>query len=237
MQKQGVKRFLLPMACCLLPTLATAQDINDSSWLLRFGAAYIEPLDTSDPVLGDGGLGLIAGKDSVDVEGALGFTFSLSYAFTPHIAATLLAAAPFEHDINGAGELEGLDIGETRHLPPSLTLEYRFNPTGKIRPYVGAGINWTWFFESDSEPALTTALDDILGGGVNSTDLDLDNSFGFALNAGIDWQLTDRWGINTSVWFLDLDSKADVFINNDFVTEVDVAVDPIVFTLGLSYQF
>lgn len=220
----------------ILPAQVLAQSDSDRPWLLRFGATYVEPLDDSDGVLGDDGLGIIAGKDEVDVEGALGFAFSLSYAFTPNIAATLLAATPFEHDINGAGELEGIDIGETRHLPPSLTLEYRFNPRGKIRPYVGAGINWTWFFDSDSDPALTTALDGILGG-VTSTDLDLDNSFGFAANAGIDWQLTDRWGINTSIWFLDIDSEAEVFVNNEFVTEVDVAVDPLVFTLGLNYRF
>ncbi len=228
-------------ACTVLAFLfvqsAIAQEYTDDPWLLRFGATYVAPLDSSDGIIGDTGIGLIPGKDEADVDDALGFTFSLSYAFDPNWAVTLLAAAPYKHDINGEGALAGLEVGDTTHLPPSLTLEYRFNPTGRIRPYVGAGLNWTWFYKSDSSPALTAALDDILGGGVNTTDLDLDNSFGFAANAGIDWQLNDSWAVNTSIWFLDIDTQAEVFVNGAQVTEVDVVVDPLLFTLGLSYRF
>ncbi len=217
-------------------SVVAQEQTADDRWLLRFGAAYIEPLSDSEGVLGDNGLGLIPGNDGIDVAGELGFTFSLSYAFTPNIAATLLAAAPFEHQLNGTGALQGVELGETTHLPPSLTLEYRFNPNGRIRPFIGAGVNWTWFFDSDSDPALTSALDGIIGG-VNSTDLDLSNSFGFAANAGIDWQINDRWGISTQLWFIDISSEAQVFVNDAFVTEVDVDVDPLVFMLGANYRF
>ncbi len=221
----------------LMFNTAFAQREAEDKWLLRFGATYVAPLDSSDGVIGDNGLGLIPGKDEVEVDDALGFTFSLSYALDPNWAVTLLAAAPYEHDINGEGVLAGVEVGETKHLPPSLTVEYRFNPQGRIRPYIGAGVNWTWFYKSDSDPVLTAALDDILGGGVTTTDLDLDNSFGFAANAGIDWQLNDSWAVNTSIWFLDIDTQAEVFVNGAQVTEVDVVVDPLLFTLGLSYRF
>ncbi len=226
--------FIILPAIILNPVFAQTDTTNP--WLVRFGATYVQPLDDSDGVIGDTGLGLIPGKDEVDVEGELGFTFSLSYAFSSHWAATLLAAAPYKHDINGAGVLEGIDIGETYHLPPSLTLEYRFNPNGKIRPYIGAGVNWTWFFKSKSNAALTNALDGIVGG-VTNTDLDLDNSFGFAANVGIDWSINDRWGVNTSVWFLDINSEAEVYVNGNLATTVGVAVDPVLYTLGLTYRF
>lgn len=215
---------------------AAAQTSGDSPWLLRFGAAYVEPLDDSDGVIGDNGLGLVPGNDGVDVEGALGFAFSLSYSFTPNWAATLLAAAPFGHDLQGTGAISGIDLGKTYHLPPSLTLEYRFNPAGRVTPYIGAGINWTWFYKTRSDPQLTNALNGILGG-VTSTDIDLDNSFGIAANLGIDWRINDAWGINTSIWYLDIDTEAEVYVNNALATEVDVDVNPLVFVVGLNYRF
>jgi outer membrane protein len=215
---------------------AAAQDV-DKPWLLRFGAGNVYPLDSSEGVLGDNGLGLIEGDDGVNVQDAFGVTFSLSYAYTEHWAVTLLASLPFEHSIRGDGATEGLGkIAEATHLPPSLSLEYRFNPRGTVRPYIGAGLNWTIWLNSSTEPALTDALDGIIGG-VTSTDINLSNSFGFAANAGIDWALSDNWSINTNVWWLDLSTRARIFVNGDQVARPKVKINPLVFSLGAAYRF
>lgn len=64
-----------------------------------------------------------------------------------NIAIELLAATPFSHDIKGTGALAGVGkVGETKQLPPTLSVQYHFSPKASVRPYVGAGINYTIFF-------------------------------------------------------------------------------------------
>jgi len=227
------------LAASAVPFVATAQsdDTVDNPWLLRFGGANVMPLDNSQGVIGSNGLGLVAGNDGVNVDDAFGFTFSLSYAFTDNWAATLLAAAPFNHDINGKGSTAALgELADATHLPPSLSLEYRFNPYGKIRPYVGAGVNWTVWLDSDTSPALTSALDGIIGG-VTSTDINLSNSFGLAANVGIDWELSENWALNTNIWWLDLQTEAKIFVNGAEATRSKVNIHPLVFSLGFAWSF
>ena len=66
----------------------------------------------------------------------------------------VLAAWPFEHDIETKGALAGTgDAAEVKHLPPTVTLQYHFNTTSRLHPYVGAGINYTNFFSEDTNPS------------------------------------------------------------------------------------
>ncbi len=227
------------LAAVAVPLAATAQSADhiDKPWLLRFGGANVLPLDSSQGVIGDHGLGLLDGSDGVNVDDAFGFTFSLSYALSDNWAATLLAAAPFDHDIDGKGATAGLGkLADATHLPPSLALEYRFNPYGNIRPYIGAGVNWTVWLDSDTSPALTNALDGIIGD-VTSTDINLSNSFGFAANMGLDWQLSDNWAVNANVWWLDLQTEAKIFVNGAQATRTRINVNPLVFSLGFAWTF
>ena len=82
--------------------------------------------------------------------------FDITYFFTPNIAAELILTYPQKHDV----ELGGTGIGSVKHLPPTLTLQYHFNPTGTIRPYVGLGANYTRFSSVDLDAGT------VLGGSV-----------------------------------------------------------------------
>lgn len=80
---------------------------------------------------------------------------------TSSIGIELLAAWPFQHDINGAGELAGVGrLGETKHLPPTLSVQYHFMSQSVFRPYVGVDLNYTTFFSEKT----TATLDGALGG-------------------------------------------------------------------------
>ncbi len=92
------------------------------------------------------------------------------------------------------------------------------------------------WLDSTTSPALTNALDGIIGG-VDSTDINLSNSFGFAANVGLDWELSDNWAVNANVWWLDLQTEAKIFINDTEVTRTKVNVNPLVFSLGLAWRF
>ncbi len=205
--------------------------------IFRAGIARVMPNDDSDGVIGSNGLGLVAGEDGVSVDGATGVGFSGTWMMTERWGLDLLAALPFTHDIRGNGAIEGLDIGETKHLPPTLSLQYYPDfGSGRFQPYVGLGINYTLFFEEDTDSELTGALNSILGG-VTSTELELEDSVGLAAQLGADWQLTEKLSFNASVWYMDIDTEASVKVNGATAVKVDVEIDPWVAMLGVAYRF
>jgi len=118
-------------------------------------------------------------------------------------------------------DLGDVYLGNVNLLPPILTAQYHFNPRGKIRPYIGAGLNWTLFFDEDPS------------GGV-ITDLKIANSVGVALQVGVDIALDDHWMINLDVKKLWLDTKASV---NGGAILAKVDVDPWIFGVGFGYRF
>ncbi|EII3628369.1 outer membrane protein OmpW, partial [Vibrio parahaemolyticus] len=164
---------------------------KQGDFVLRVGAASVVPNDSSDKILGS------QEELKVDSNTQLGLTFG--YMFTDNISLELLAATPFSHDIST--DLLGLgDIADTKHLPPTLMVQYYFGePQSKFRPYVGAGLNYTIFFdEGFNNKAKNVGL----------TDLKLDDSFGLAANVGVDYMINDQWFLNASAWYANIETEA-----------------------------
>ncbi|MBK8131558.1 MAG: outer membrane beta-barrel protein [Gammaproteobacteria bacterium] len=192
--------------------------------ILRAGIASVQPNEDSDALSLDGTRlpGTGAGLNSSE---QLGLT--LTYMFTPQWGVGVLAAMPFEHDIKAKGV--GVDAGSAKHLPPTVTLQYfPLGATSRWQPYVGLGVNYTLFFDEQVDGQ----LEEMFGPG----DLDLDNSWGWAGQAGLDYQIDDHWLVNAAVWYLDIDTDATFkFAANRITT--DVNVDPWVYMLGVGYRF
>src|SRR5688572_9507101 len=112
------------LAAMGLARAAAAQDAGE--WVVRSGFHSIAPKSGNHAL--------------VEVEDEIGLTFNVTYMFAPNWGVELLAALPFLHEItlNGAGA-----VAETDLLPPTLSAQYHFNPNGRVRPYVGAGLNYT----------------------------------------------------------------------------------------------
>ena len=144
-----------------------------------------------------------------------------TYMITDNLGVELLAATPFSHEIKQAGLGT---IAKTKHLPPSLYLQYYFlNADAPARPYVGAGINYTTFF---SEQEKLNGL----------SNLKLKDSWGPVVNAGIDINLTDKLFVNTSVWWAKIKTKATFDLGGQPL-EARVTLDPTIFFVGLGYRF
>lgn len=192
--------------------------------ILRAGIASVQPNEDSDALSLDGTQlpGTGAGLNSSE---QLGLT--LTYMFTPQWGVGVLAGTPFEHDIKANGV--GVDAGSAKHLPPAVTLQYfPLGATSRWQPYVGLGVNYTLFFDEQVDGQ----LEDMFGPG----DLDLDNSWGWAGQVGLDYQIDDHWLVNAAVWYLDIDTDATFkFAANRITT--DVNVDPWVYMLGVGYRF
>ena len=216
-----MKKSILATAIVLAAVSGQALAYEEGDIVVRFGATSVNPDDSSSNVMvGGNDLGLGVGVDS---NTQLGLNFA--YFVTPNINIELLAATPFSHDL----ELKTVgQLGETKHLPPSLTANYYFAaPNAQFQPYVGAGINYTIFFDEDFTSANKTA---------GFTDLDLDSSFGLTAQVGFDYAVNDKWHVNASVRWIDIDTDA-TFKLNGADGSVSVDIDPYVYTLSLGYKF
>ena len=114
---------------------ASAGAYEAGDMVLRVGAAGVYPDADSDAVPGIPGSG-------VDVDSAWSLGISFTWMATDAIGVGVLGAWPFEHDIEGDGTISALgNVAETKHLPPTFTLQYHFNTGNKFHPFVGAGFN------------------------------------------------------------------------------------------------
>lgn len=200
-----------------LLSMQSAQAIGQGDWLVRAGVAHAAPNDSSGELSG-----VADAKVAVDSATSLGLT--LTYMATDNIGVELLGAWPFKHDIEGAGSLSGVGkIAEARQLPPTLVLQYQFTPQASIRPYVGAGVNYTYFFDEDANSKLPAG-----------TKLELSDSWGLAAQAGVDFDVSDAWFLNASVWYMDIDTTAKL---NNGLGKVDVEIDPWVVMVGVGTRF
>ena len=206
-----MKRLLLgAIATSLLAAAPATAEQGD--WLVRLRGLHVVPNEsaTIDPIGGD-----------VDIDTSIVPELDISYFVQDNWAVELILGVT-PHDVMAVDTAVGdVDLGDVTLLPPTLTLQYHFNPEGQYRPYVGAGVNYTHFFNEDlpSGSALST--------------IDYDASFGLAAQAGIDIALQDEWFLNLDVKYIDIDT--DVVI--DGAVNADVQIDPVVFGVGFGRRF
>ena len=243
-----MKRALtIALAAALASGGMMAQAYEQGDWVLRAGATTVDPDTDSDDInLPGDELGIPEGvvlKADVDDDTQLGII--PVYMVTDNFGVELLAATPFEHDIEaqGTGAIKGLnlDAGSTKHLPPTLSVQwYPRGGQDGWQPYIGIGVNYTVFFDEDVDNELKETLG-VLIPGVTDADLDLDDSFGLAGQVGVDIPFSDRWAVNIGVWYIDIDTEAEITAKaaGEQVAKVkfDVDIDPWVYNIGIAYRF
>lgn len=180
-----------------------AADAGD--WTVRAGPYLVAPKSDNSDIVG------------VDDGASLGFT--ISYNFTENWAVELLAATPFSHDITL--NADGSKVAETKHLPPTLSVQYHWVNPSAFRPYIGVGLNYTTFFDESTTGAL------------EGTSLSLDDSFGIASQLGANYEINDRWQLNLDIRWINIETDASL----DGVEIATVEIDPVVYGLNVGYRF
>ena len=211
--KTGILKKLIAAAgvVAAMATTASADTFDaksDGNWLIRARGIGLVPQESSNLSLA----GLEARADAAFTP-ELDFT----YFFTPNIAAELILATT-KHDMSTVGAAN-LSLGHVWLLPPTLTLQYHVTELGKFKPYVGAGVNYTIFYGGNSGAA---------------TSVEYEDGFGFALQAGIDYEISEGVYLNADVKKIWLGT--DVTVTGPNVTG-SVDLDPWVFGLGVGYRF
>ena len=180
----------------------STRDYN--KWQARFRLISVIPSPGDD----------IDGAD-VDISTSFVPELDFTYFFTKNIAAELILGTT-KHNV----DVEGTDLGHVWLLPPTLNLQYHFF-ADNFKPYVGAGVNYTFFYGVDEG--------DVAG-------MDYENSFGFSLQAGLDYNLNDKWFLNLDIKKLFLSTDVDVDLG-DATLPVEVDIDPLIIGLGVGMKF
>jgi outer membrane protein len=175
--------------------------------LVRARVVSVLPQVSTTDTLSDLNVGV---KQSVIPE------LDFSYMFTDHIGAEVILGTTRNKLTSGAFG----DLGKVSLLPPTITLQYHFNPGGTIRPYVGAGINYTRFYDNSLSAAGTRITVD-------------QNSFGPALQVGVDVALSERWFLNFDVKKLWVGTDASL----GGTKLGTLHIDPWLVGLGVGYRF
>ena len=224
-----MKTYLLVLTAFLMFNGIYAQ--NDDSqdkeykWQVRLRGLAIEPDESAE-------IGTIGGD--ADISTAYVPELDFTYFFTKNFAAELILATA-EHDVKTIGSdisaIGGptntdIDLGSVWLLPPTLTAQYHLHVNDVFKPYVGAGINYTIFYNEDEGSVVKG--------------IDYDNTVGFAVQGGFDLMITDKF-------FLNIDYKK-LFLNTDVTVDAsnladgleipaDVDIDPNIFAFGVGMKF
>ena len=181
----------------------SAQEAGD--WKFRVGAGVVDPKSSNG--------------DVANVESGTSLVFNGAYFFADAWAIEVLASLPFSHDIELAAD--GTEVGETKHLPPTVSLQYYFPTNSAFKPYAGAGLNYTIFFDESTT------------GPLEGVDLDLDASLGFAAQLGFDYDYSDNMFVNFDIRWINIETDAEL----DGVALETVEIDPLVYSITLGWRF
>lgn len=222
-----ISNALLATAGLLSFCGANSHAYEAGDMIVRAGFSIVAPEDMS--AVSAAPDASLYGADVIDVEEGYSLGFSGTYMVNSRFGLELLLALPFIHDIEGLGPLEGVYVGETQHLPPTLSAQvYPDIGIDKVQPYFGVGLNYTTFFSEELSSAAKSAL--------NASGMSIDDSLSYAFQAGIDIEVSESWYVNLAYWRINIDSVATVKTAAGDI-DIDMRVDPHVVMLGGAYRF
>jgi outer membrane protein len=218
-------------AICLVTLVAAANAApavfaEDGKWMVRGRALSMQVDNENSSTALVPAVGVVQAEDKVFPE------VDITYFFTKSIAAELILTYPQKHDVT----LGGSKIGDVKHLPPTLTLQYHFLPDATIRPYAGIGVNYTRFTHVDLDAGRAPQL-----GGTGGIPLDMErDSVGLAGQIGVDFRVTPNWFINLDAKYVDIDAEVKVKNNSPVLPGAkvtDMQLDPWLYSIGVGFRF
>jgi outer membrane protein len=238
MENEMKKRLLAVSVLAALATPMLAQ-AEAGDWVVRVRAVNVSP--NEDSSLGKDvntllGASVMSPGAELKVSDKVIPELDISYYFTKHIAAELILALGTRHNVSISGDAAGVvgdqGLGSVNLLPPTLTAQWHFNPDQMIDPYVGAGVNYTAFLDRNLRGR---------AGAINGDKIKVDSdSWGWALQAGVDINLKDGWLLNADVKYvtIDTDVKLRGAVTGNVWRKIDsLDINPWVIGFGVGKKF
>ncbi len=208
------KIIFTALTLCLAFTSVNAQG-DFSKWQVRLRGLAIVPNESAT-------IEVIGGD--VQISNAYIPELDFTYFFTKNIAAELILGTS-NHDVKAVSTAVGdIPLGDVSLLPPTLTLQYHLDGE-VVRPYIGAGVNYTLFYGADEGPV--------------ADKVDYDNSLGFDVQLGFDIFLNDKWFVNLDAKYLWLNTTATVNATSALgaTVKADVDINPFIAGIGFGMKF
>lgn len=228
------KTALSLILASLLPAFSAHAEQGD--WVVRLRATNISPNESSDLgkyVNKNVAAGAMSNGAELKVDSNTIPELDISYYWTKNIATELILALGSKHDVSVSKEpgntVPNQKLGSIDALPPTLTVQWHFNPDQTFDPYLGAGINATFMLDRKLE---------LSAGPLAGTNIKIErNSIGPALQAGMDINLKDGWLLNADVKYLWLDTDVKLSTNNGWTKIDSLDVNPWVVSVGFGKRF
>lgn len=214
----------------------TAWADTGNPWMVRGRVIGVIPDESGDLSVGSTAL-----AGDVSIEDQYVPELDITYFFSENIAVELILAVT-PHDVSAEGVVVpgiadplNVDLGDVWLLPPTVTLQYHFTQFGQFKPYVGAGLNFTAFFNEDEGPTADS--------------ISYDSSFGGAIQAGFDYDFDGApggWSFNADVKKVWINTEVDVNLTSalgaalsadSVIVNADVDIDPLIVGVGFGYKF
>ena len=221
MKSLSLKTSMLVVGMAL-GTSAAHAEAGDT--FIRIRGIMIAPTESS------GGILPTFPTEEVKVNNSVMPEVDITHMVSNNVGLELIAATT-KHNASGtSGTTGGIGkLASTWVLPPTLTVQYHFAPEAKVRPYVGAGVNYTMFYSEKPSAGLEAA--------VGQTDVNLKDSFGWAAQAGVDIDLNEKMFLNFDVKYIDIDTTARLATTAIGTQRVKISLDPIVIGVGVGFRF
>ena len=203
---------------------AAPANAKAGDFLLRARAILVAPNESSSGVVP------AFPAEPVSVTNSFAPELDLTWFATNHIGFEVIAATT-KHHIDGTTGTTGSigRLASTWVLPPTITMQYHFIPDGHVRPYVGAGINYTVFWNTKASDALINA--------VGPTHVGLSDSIGWAVQTGVDIDLTKTLFLNFDIKYVGIKTTGYLDTTAAGLQQVRVTLNPIVAGVGFGFRF
>ncbi|MFK2874681.1 OmpW/AlkL family protein [Dyella lipolytica] len=202
----------------MLPSICFADTDEANEWFVRMGALgalYHSNARIATPA------GVIPGA-SADVSNNLTAIFEVGYNFTPNTFVMFMAGFPPRPEISGRGSINSInDLGAVTYGPAILTLGYRFPVSTKFHPYVGTG------------PVYAIILHDHDGA---VSHLDVHSSLGYAVQAGVEYAISDKWEMYADVKQLWLSVNARGMLDGVVPVNARIQLNPTLVSVGIKFK-
>lgn len=204
-------KFLTILSLLSFPILTQANDM-----MVRMRMINVMPVEKGTTTAG--GSVMLQSESVPEID--FTYFFNDSFALELIAATTTHSAGVYQTTVGN------VDLGEISLLPPTLLAQYHLT-LGKLKPYVGAGINYTFFYGGYS------------GNNNSIVGVDYKNSFGFAAQLGADYQLSENVYLNADIKYISLSTDVTVksTISGAESITSDLDINPVVTGLGVGYRF
>lgn len=224
--------LVLALAAAFAPVLAQAEA---GDWVVRARIVDVSPNEDSNlgktvnknvaPVMSPGA--------ELSVDNNLIPELDISYYVTKNVAAELILALGTRHDVSVKGDslatVGNQNLGSVNALPPTLTAQWHFNPDQTFDPYVGAGINYTNMLDRNLK---------FSKGALAGTKIKVDSdSWGYALQGGLDVNLKDGWLINADVKYVTISTDVKANLGGNWTKIDSLDINPWVIGVGIGKKF